>query len=66
MIIYKHKSLDISLSKSLEVIENALRHGIHQGIAIDITEDYIALSPEDTFTFDPSSDPDFEVIVYDE
>ena len=67
MIIYKHKTLDIPTSIALEIIENALRHDKrYPGIAIDITEDHIAVSPEDVFTFDPSEDPDYEVIVYDE
>lgn len=66
MKIWKHKSIDIPLCRLLDDLTDFLNDDKPlPGLAVDVSEEGLVVSPLDTFTFRPDDDDDYELVVYD-
>lgn len=67
MKVWKHKSIDYPLIQLMDDLTDFLNDDKPlPGLAVDVSEEGIVVSPLDTFTFFPEEDEDYELVIFDE
>lgn len=67
MKVWKHKSIDYPLIKLMDDLTDFLTDDKPlPGLAVDVIEEGIIVSPLDTFTFFPDEDDDYELVIFGE